>query len=79
LQPLVVVGALILGGAIFVILLVMLFLAPMKLYDIHRELRRTNELLAHNGKLLSRIDESQQAQVKMIAAAANKLLDVPVL
>jgi hypothetical protein len=61
------------------VLLVMLFLAPMKLYGIHREARRTNELLNYTnellkylGTLLSQTNERGQAQVQLMAALANK-------
>ena len=48
------VGAIvyILLASCLLVLLVALFIAPLKLYGIHREIRYTNELLKHQSELL---------------------------
>jgi hypothetical protein len=59
---------LLVAGLIF---LIMLFVAPIKLYGIHREIRQTNELLKQQADLLAKIEERNHAQVRLLAAVAN--------
>jgi cell division protein FtsL len=52
-----------------VIFAVMLFLAPLKLYAIHREIRKTNELLAQQNQLITQqVAESSRIQATITAA-----------
>ena len=69
----------VIGFLIAFVLLVMLIVAPMKLYGIHREVKltnawltNTNEHLKYLGTLLVQISEREQAQVRLLAAMANE-------
>jgi hypothetical protein len=54
-----------------VVLLVMLAIAPLKLYGIHREIRRTNDLLIVQNELISKlIAEQGRAGAGLVAAIA---------
>ncbi len=50
-----------LAGIVF---LIVLFVAPIKLYSIHREIQRTNDLL-------TKIEERHGDEVRLLAALAN--------
>jgi len=54
-----------------VIFLVVLFVAPIKLYSIHREIRRTNDLLRLQADLLVKIEDRERVQVGLLATIAN--------
>ncbi|HYW46834.1 MAG TPA: hypothetical protein VE959_28465 [Bryobacteraceae bacterium] len=64
----VVILALFLIGLVF---LVMLFVAPIKLYAIHREIQETNALLKQQNATLAQQNDRNQAQVRLLAAIAN--------
>ena len=54
-----------------IIFLVVLFVAPIKLYSIHREIRRTNDLLRLQADLLVKIEDRERVQVGLLATIAN--------
>jgi hypothetical protein len=59
---------LVLAGLVF---LVVLFVAPIKLYSIHREIQRTNDLLRLQADLLAKIEDRERVQVGLLATIAN--------
>src|SRR5262245_9781473 len=59
------IGLMYLAGIIF---LVCLFVAPIKLYSIHREIRRSNDLLKRQTELLVDALDGNRAQAGMLAA-----------
>ena len=68
-------GLLFLAGLIF---LIVLFVAPIKLYSIHREMRRTNDLLRLQADLLKTqiqtleaIEDRNRVQLGVLASIAN--------
>jgi len=72
------IGAFSGAGILFVLLfsaalvfLIVLFVAPIKLYSIHREIRYTNDLLKQQTDLLAKIEDRSRAQVEMLATVAN--------
>lgn len=68
-------GAGILMALLFVaalIFLVMLFVAPIKLYSIHREIRCTNDLLRQQTDLFAKIEDRQRDEIRLLAALANR-------
>jgi hypothetical protein len=64
------------AGAIFVlgalILLGILFWSPIKLYGIHREAKRTNELLTRTNELLGHISGQSASPWHVIASSAPR-------
>jgi hypothetical protein len=58
------------------IFLIMLIVAPIKLYAIHREIRVTNDLLRHQTQLLILIEERNTSALGLLAAAAHVPKDV---
>lgn len=58
---------------VFLVFLVMLFVAPIKLYGIHSEARNTNDLLRRQNTLLAQISEHHQTQIRLLATIANQL------
>lgn len=68
-------GALVIVAMIAaLIVLVILTVAPLKLYSIHNELKQTNALLAQTNALLAQSAENGKTQIRLLAALANGLL-----
>ena len=61
-----------LAGLVF---LIVLFVAPIKLYSIHREIKRTNELLNHQLQLTIVIEERSTSTVRLLEALGNAAKD----
>jgi cell division protein FtsL len=57
------------------VFLVMLFIAPIKLYSIHREIRQTNDLLKQQIGVLAKIEDRNHDQVRLLAALANAAVE----
>ncbi|MGD0776678.1 MAG: hypothetical protein ABSC05_28005 [Candidatus Solibacter sp.] len=53
------------------IFLVVLFVAPIKLYSIHREIQNTNDLLRRQVELLAKIEDRNRVEVGLLATVAN--------
>jgi hypothetical protein len=49
----------------------MLFVAPIKLYSIHREIQNTNDLLRRQVELLAKIEDRNRVEVGLLATVAN--------
>lgn len=54
-----------------IVFLVMLFVAPLKLYGIHREIKQTNEILKRQSAILASMADLTRSQVGILATAAN--------
>jgi hypothetical protein len=63
---------LVLAGLVF---LIVLFVAPFKLYGIHREIQNTNNLLRRQVELLTQIEDRNRAQVGILATVANTSIE----
>lgn len=63
-----VIGLLFLAALVF---LIILFVAPIKLYSIHREIKITNALLQRQIELLTAIHEGSRFQGGLLATIAQ--------
>lgn len=54
-----------------IVFLIVLFVAPIKLYSIHREIKATNDLLRAHLGLLATMEGHNRAQVTLLANLAN--------
>jgi hypothetical protein len=57
-----------------VIFLILLFVAPIKLYGIHRDIRRTNDLLQQQTDLIASIEYRNRVQVGLLTTLANMIV-----